>query len=75
MLELNASPDRLDLSASHCRMAREEGVRIAIDSDVHSNGHFANLRYGIDQARRGWLRREDVVKTLPLKDMRSLLRR
>ncbi|MBX6419729.1 MAG: DNA polymerase/3'-5' exonuclease PolX [Nevskia sp.] len=73
-LELNAQPQRLDLSDEHCRMAKEQGVPIAIDSDAHGTAHFAHLRFGIGQARRGWLEAADVINTLPLKKLRPRLR-
>ncbi len=74
-LELNAHPDRLDLTDSHCRLAREEKVLIAIGTDAHSIHDFANLRYGIGQARRGWLEKGDVLNTRPLKALRALLKK
>ena len=74
-LELNAHPDRLDLLDSHCQMAKEEGVRVSINSDAHSTFDFANLRYGVGQARRGWLEKDDVLNTRPLAALRRLLRR
>ena len=73
-LELNAQPKRLDLTDVHARMAREEGVLVAIDSDAHSVHDFANLDYGIGQARRGWLEAADVLNTRPLTELRGLLR-
>ena len=74
-LELNAHPDRLDLLDTHCRMAKEEGVLVSINSDAHSVFDFAHLRYGIGQARRGWLEKDDVLNTRPLPALRRLLRR
>ena len=74
-LELNAHPERLDLLDSHCRMAKDEGVLIAIDSDAHSTQDFANLRYGVGQARRGWITRRDVLNTRSLGDLMPQLRR
>ncbi|HHS83995.1 MAG TPA: PHP domain-containing protein, partial [Gammaproteobacteria bacterium] len=74
-LELNAHPERLDLLDSHCRLARDEGVLIAIDSDAHSTLDFDNLKYGVGQGRRGWLEKRDVLNTRPLKALRKLLRR
>jgi len=74
-LELNAHPERLDLTDIHCQMAREEGVLVSIDSDAHSTLDFANLRYGVGQARRGWLEAEDVLNTRPLKELLPLLRK
>jgi len=72
-LELNAHPERLDLLDTHCRMAREEGVLVAINSDAHSRDDFANLRYGVGQARRGWLAAADVLNTRPLAELKKLL--
>jgi DNA polymerase (family X) len=72
-IELNAHPDRLDLFDTQCRMAKDAGVPVAICSDAHGGGDFANLRYGIDQARRGWLEAGDVINTLPLTQLRKRL--
>lgn len=67
MIEINANPHRLDLDATHCRRARDQGVTIVINPDAHSTGGLADLGYGIAVARRGWLRRGDVFNTRPLK--------
>jgi DNA polymerase (family 10) len=75
VLELNAHPDRLDLNGAHCRMAREHGVKIAISTDAHSPGGLRNMKYGIDQARRGWLSAGDVVNTRRTRDLLRLLAR
>ena len=72
-LELNAQPERLDLDDIMCQMAREEGVLVSINSDAHSTFDFANLRYGVGQARRGWLERDNVLNTRSLKALRALL--
>jgi DNA polymerase (family 10) len=72
-LEVNAHPDRLDLPSDHIRAARDAGVKFAIDSDAHSTGHLAYLRYGVGTARRGWLRPEDVINTWPLARLREFL--
>lgn len=72
-LELNAQPDRLDLDDVHCRMARDEGVLVAVNTDAHSAHDFAHLRYGIGQARRGWLEPAQVLNTRPLAALRPLL--
>lgn len=74
-LELNAHPERLDLIDSHCRMAKEAGVLVSINSDAHSTTEFANLRFGVMQARRGWLEAADVLNTRPLAQLRKLLKR
>lgn len=72
-LELNAHPERLDLLDTYCRMAKEEGVLVAVSSDAHSTLDFANLRFGIGQARRGWLETQDVLNTRSLQALRPLL--
>ncbi len=72
-LELNAHPERLDLIDSHCMAARDEGVLVAINSDAHSALDFANLRFGVGQARRGWLEARDVLNTRSLRELRKLL--
>ncbi len=74
-LELNSQPERLDLVDTYCRMAKEEGVLISIDSDAHSVLDIRNLRWGIGQARRGWLEKKDVLNTRSLAKLRPLLRR
>jgi DNA polymerase (family 10) len=74
-LELNAHPDRLDLLDTYCQLAKEEGVLISINSDAHSVLDFNNLRFGVGQARRGWLEKDDVLNTRALHILRTLLRR
>jgi DNA polymerase (family 10) len=73
-LELNAQPMRLDLSALHCQMAKAEGVLVSINSDAHNKNDFQNLKYGLSQARRGWLEKDDVLNTRSLIELRSLIR-
>jgi len=74
-LELNAHPDRLDLNDVHCRMAKDEGVLLSIGSDAHGVDGFDVLRYGMGQARRGWLESSDVLNTRPLAELRRWLAR
>jgi DNA polymerase (family X) len=74
-LELNAYPDRLDLSDAYCKMAKEMGVRIAISTDAHSLHELDFMRFGIGQARRGWLEPGDVLNTRPWDQLKKLLRR
>ena len=74
-LELNAHPERLDLLDTYCQMAKEEGMLVSINSDAHSTFDFANLRYGVGQARRGWLEKRNVLNTRPLAELRKLLKR
>ena len=72
-LELNAHPQRLDLTDAACRMAKDEGARVVIDSDAHAEHEFDNLDFGIGQARRGWLETSDVINTRPLREVRAWL--
>jgi DNA polymerase (family 10) len=74
-LELNAHPDRLDLSEIHCRLAKEAGVLLSIATDAHRTTEFGYLRFGVGQARRGWLGPQDVLNTRPLRELRPLLKR
>ena len=64
-MELNAYPDRLDLCDRHLRMAKQRGVRIVINTDSHHTTHMEKIRFGVLQARRGWLTPDDVLNTLP----------
>ena len=68
-LEVNAMPERLDLTDRACRLAKEAGVRVAISTDSHVATHLANVRNGVWVARRGWLERGDVLNTLPLEEL------
>ncbi len=75
ILELNAQPDRLDLTDIHCRMAKEAGVPIAISTDAHSVRDLDLMTYGIGQARRGWLEKSDVLNTKSLKELKKYLKK
>jgi DNA polymerase (family 10) len=72
---VNAHPVRLDLTDVDCQMAKEEGVIVSINSDAHSVLDFENLRYGVGQARRGWLEKKDVLNARSLHALRPLLKR
>jgi len=74
-LEINASPQRLDLPSEHIRGARDAGVKFAIDSDAHSVSDLGNMPYGIGTAQRGWLTPDDVINTWPLDRLRAFLRK
>lgn len=74
-LELNAHPERMDLLDTYCMMAKEEGVLVSINSDAHSVMDFEYLRYGVGQARRGWLERGDVLNTRTLGRLLGLIAR
>jgi len=62
-LEINAQPDRLDLPDAFVHSACGRGARFVVSTDSHGVQELQNLRYGVDQARRGWLRAEDVLNT------------
>jgi DNA polymerase (family 10) len=72
-LEINASPQRLDLPSDHIRAARDAGVVFAIDSDAHSVADQGNMPYGVGTAQRGWLTDDDVINTWPLDRLRAFL--
>ena len=65
-LEINTYPERLDLNDVYCRMAKEKGVQLAIETDAHSVDGLATMDLGVAVARRGWLEEKDVINTLPL---------
>src|SRR6202167_1021263 len=64
-MELNSYPDRLDLNDVHLRQAKQRGVKIVINTDSHHTSHLDKIRYGILQARRAWLTKDDALNTLP----------
>jgi DNA polymerase (family 10) len=63
-IELNAQPDRLDLNDVHLLRARDLGVQIAINTDAHNAEQLHFMKYGIDQARRGWLEKRNVLNAM-----------
>ena len=65
-MELNAYPDRLDLCDRHLRLAKQHGVKIVINTDSHHTSHLEKIHYGVLQARRAWLTKDDVLNTLPV---------
>lgn len=75
ILEVNAHPDRLDLSDIHCKAAKELGVKLVISTDAHYTGDLDFMRFGVGQARRGWLEADDVVNTRPWQELTKLLKR
>ncbi|NLT36404.1 MAG: hypothetical protein GXX83_10970 [Gaiellales bacterium] len=64
-LEINSSFERLDLPARASRLARDHGVTLVINSDAHDTAGFDLLRFGVGQARRGWVQAGDVLNTAP----------
>lgn len=73
-VELDSAPDRLDITDTGCLMAKELGILVSINSDAHSIQRFAHLQCGINQARRGWLEKKDVLNTRPLSELKKLLK-
>jgi DNA polymerase (family 10) len=74
-LEVNAYPDRLDLDDVHARMAKEMGLKLSISTDAHRVSELAYMRFGVGQARRGWLEPDDVLNTRSWRDLQKLLKR
>jgi len=75
ILEINAYPERLDLNDVYCRMAKDRGVLLAIETDAHSIDGLEFMNLGVDVARRGWLEEKDIVNTLPLNELLRRLKR
>jgi DNA polymerase (family 10) len=73
LLELNAHPDRLDLNDIYCKTAKDIGVKIVISTDAHQTGHLNYMRFGVGQARRGWVQPEDVANTRSVTKLKKLL--
>jgi DNA polymerase (family 10) len=73
-MELNAYPDRLDLCDRHLRRAKELGAKIVINTDSHHTSHLEKIRFGVLQARRAWLTKEDVLNTLPAAEFAKAMR-
>jgi DNA polymerase (family 10) len=73
-LEVNAQPERLDLSDVHIQMAREAGVKLVISTDAHRTQELDYMRYGVDQARRGWCEAGDIVNTRSLAAFRRMMK-
>lgn len=74
-LEINSSPDRLDLSAENARLANEAGVKVAVSTDAHSTREFGTVRYGIDQARRAGLEPNFILNCMSWTSLEALFRR
>ncbi|RUM89118.1 MAG: DNA polymerase/3'-5' exonuclease PolX [Thermodesulfatator sp.] len=74
-LELNAQPARLDLNDVNLKLAKDMGLKVAISTDSHNTDSLLFMRYGINQARRGWIEPQDVINTKPLDRLLKLFRR
>jgi len=74
-LEINSSPERLDLNEQNARRAKEKGVKLVISTDAHHTRHLPNIKFGVKMARRAWLEAADVLNTLPADQFLQALRR
>jgi len=72
LLEINAQPNRLDLSDVHARAAREAGLKLLVDTDAHEVGSLGFARFGVGQARRAWCTPADIANTLPWAELDAL---
>ena len=73
-LEINSSPERLDLDGPLIRAAHAKGAKFAISTDAHHPQHLAGIRYGVTTARRGWLGPADIMNTLPAAQLAAALK-
>jgi DNA polymerase (family 10) len=73
-LEINSQPDRLDMRDTHARLAGEAGVLVPVTTDAHSAGALANVEFGVGQARRAWLTKEQVLNTRTWREIERLRR-
>ncbi|MDK2901680.1 MAG: polymerase [Thermosediminibacterales bacterium] len=74
ILEINASPDRLDLNDILARKAKEMGIKMAVNTDAHEVLRLEEMRYGVFVAKRAWLENKDIINTYPLNDLLNLLK-
>jgi DNA polymerase (family 10) len=75
VMEINCFPERADLKDEYIRKCIDAGVKLSIDSDAHNSRHYANIPYGIAQARRGWVTRVDVINAWPVEKMLKSLKK
>lgn len=74
-LEINSFPQRLDLNSRNCRLAKEMGIKIAVNTDSHTTEQLSAMKFGVAVARRGWLTREDVINTLPIEKLLEAIKK
>jgi len=74
-VEVNAQPERLDLDDAACRRAGQLGATFVVNTDAHSTAELGFMRWGVDQARRGWVDRTHVANTWPLERLLGNRRR
>ncbi len=75
IFEVNGQPKRMDLTDTACKLAKDMGLKVAISTDAHSAEQLDYMRYGVSQARRGWLEKADVINTYPLTKLLKQLKR
>jgi len=75
ILEINASPERLDLNDANARRAKEKGIKMAVNTDAHDLKRMDEMSYGVAVARRAWLEPDDVVNTMPIRKLKKYLRK
>jgi DNA polymerase (family X) len=74
-LEINSNPDRIDLNDKYIRQAKELGLKLAISTDAHSIDNLEYIKYGLAQARRGWLEKNDIINTRSWRELKKILKR
>ena len=72
-LEINASPQRLDLDAEWSRKAKNAGAKLSINTDAHHYKEYADMELGVKTARRGWLEKEDVINTFSVNELEEFI--
>jgi DNA polymerase (family 10) len=72
-LEINSSPERLDLNAQMARAAKARGARFTVSTDAHHTSHLRGMRFGVTTARRAWLEPSDILNTLPLDEFTAVI--
>ncbi|MDD2553782.1 MAG: DNA polymerase/3'-5' exonuclease PolX [Desulfotomaculaceae bacterium] len=75
ILEINSSPDRLDLNDLNARRAKEKGIKMAVNTDAHDLKRMDEMRYGVSVARRAWLEPDDIINTMPAGKLIKFLRK
>src|SRR5699024_10283527 len=73
VLEINANPNRFDLSSDFAKQAQEMEVLLSINTDAHSYKMFDHMKYGVSVAKKGWIQKENVINTWPLDKLKNFL--
>jgi len=74
-IELNSQPARLDIHDVYCKQAKEIGLKVSISSDAHSVRELSFMSFGVNQARRGWLEKGDVINTRNVSELLKIIKR